>query len=149
MGIVVVKLPLRMIGSQNFWYVVIMHKHSIFLSIWYVSCAKCELINWENFHKGQMRSCCYSSVRGETWIGLTDRKMMGVFRWMNAEPLSYNAWSTSQNDARDSNCVVLDENLDFQRKNCSEEKNVLCSDTGKGTVFQHCQKRYLKVHTQY
>ena len=69
------------------------------------------------------------------WVGLNDKEVESVFRWVNGEPLKYNAWDANgqPRGRTEQNCVILDKDSErnFQDKSCYEHFLFVCSSLGE------------------
>ena len=92
------------------------------------------------------------------WVGLSDLRTKGVYRWTTSHVLSYDGWDSSQPDMQlDKRCVKMEKGK-FKVESCSNNMWVLCQripegkwlagvvigGAGKQTV-QACTRKYQEM----
>ncbi|ELU06281.1 hypothetical protein CAPTEDRAFT_115954, partial [Capitella teleta] len=73
------------------------------------------------------------NYRSALWIGLTDQRVEGVYRWLDGTLPSVNSWGDFLPDGgSEENCVITSSNSRWIDKSCTKNQGFICQSAKYG-----------------
>ena len=83
----------------------------------------------DQLYDNKIRHIFNSCRLGYVWVGATDSKTESAWVWPNGKRLTYDRWKNEQpNEAQQQQCLAIDDDLQYQDKECDRKYYYLCSD---------------------